>query len=86
MANRQGILNLSKKNQAILKSFGEVVRRERKIRNWTLEDTESHGYSNWQHWQAIESGLKNISFITLCNVCRTLKTQPHKLLKSLKVK
>ena len=85
MAGQSGIINLKKKDQALLKQFGEIVKSKRAALNWTLEDTEDNGYPSWQHWQAVESGLKNISFTTVMNVCRTLGIQPVDLFKKLKL-
>lgn len=83
MADQTIIKNLKKKEQQLLKEFGLIVRNKRQEKGWTLEDTEANGYSSWQHWQAIESGLKNISFTTVINICRTLKIQPHQLFSEL---
>lgn len=86
MAGQKGIVSLKKKDQVLLKRFGKIIHTERQKRNWTLEDTEANGYPNGQHWQAVESGFKNISFTTILNICRTLELQPNELFKELHLK
>ena len=69
MADQKIITRLKKKDQKLLKDFGKVVKNLRTQNDWTLEDTEANGYPSWQHWQAIENGLKNLSFTTIINIC-----------------
>lgn len=49
-------------------------------RGWTLEQTEEHGWSGWQHLQKIEAG-KNITLVTLRRVAQLFKIDPSELLK-----
>lgn len=63
-----------------LKAFGLRVREIREAKGWTLEDTEDHGWSNWQHLQKIESG-KNVTLTTVFKVCQLFDIEPHELLK-----
>lgn len=86
MADQKIITRLKKKDQKLLKDFGDVVKGLRKQNDWTLEDTEANGYPSWQHWQAIENGLKNLSFTTIINICRTLDIQPSELFADLEIK
>ena len=83
MADKKGIQSLSVVQKRCLKRFGGNLRREREKRGWTLEDVLEHGYPSWQHWQSIESGLKNFSFTTLMNISNTLKIKPKELLSKL---
>lgn len=62
------------KYQKKLKAFGLKVRKIRESKGWTLEDTEDHGWSNWQHLQKIESG-KNITLATAFKVCEVLNVK-----------
>ena len=86
MASKSGVQNLKPDERKALRHFGLIIREEREKKNWTLEDTEANGYPNWQHWQSIESGLKNIGFTTIMNICKTLKVQPKTLFKKLDLK
>ena len=63
-----------------LKAFGLKVRQIRIAKGWTLEDTESHGWGNWQHLQKIESG-KNITLATIYKICDVFDITPADLLK-----
>lgn len=47
-----------------LKELGRCLRNIRLSKNWTLEQTEEHGWPNWRHLQKIETG-KNITILTL---------------------
>lgn len=85
MADQSIITRLKKKDQTLLKEFGSEVKRLRTENSWTLEDTEAYGYPSWQHWQAVENGLKNLSFTTIMNICRTLEVQPAELFSKVEV-
>ncbi|MGZ3725170.1 MAG: helix-turn-helix domain-containing protein [Pseudobdellovibrio sp.] len=65
-----------------LKEFGLRVRAIRESKGWTLEETENHGWSNWQHLQKIESG-KNITLATALKVADVFKIELSKILKDL---
>ncbi len=62
-----------------IKKFGQVVRKERMGRGWTLEDMEEKGWKSWQHWQYIESGKRNITFATILRISKVLKVRPFEL-------
>jgi len=66
-----------------LKKLGQIVRAEREKQGLTLYDIENMGYSYYQHWQVVESGLKNITFTTLLAVCKVLKLHPSDLLRNI---
>ena len=85
MASRTGNSSLNASQKKALKAFGLILRQEREKKNWVLEDVIEHGYPSWQHWQAVESGLKNISFTTLLGIAKTLKKHPADLLKQLAI-
>ncbi len=57
-----------------LKAFGLKVREIRELKGWTLENTEDHGWSNWQHLQKIESG-KNVTLATVFKVCEVFNVK-----------
>lgn len=65
-----------------LKGVGAKIRALRLERGWTLEQTEEHGWNNWQHLQKIEAG-KNITLVTLRRVGKLYKLDPSDLLKGL---
>lgn len=65
-----------------LKAFGLKVREIREAKGWTLENTEDHGWSNWQHLQKIESG-KNITLATLFRICDVFNVKVSELLKEI---
>lgn len=62
-----------------LKEFGLRVRSIREAKGWTLEETEEHGWLNWQHLQKIESG-KNVTLATVFKICEVLEVSPKELL------
>jgi DUF971 family protein len=47
-----------------LQLVGARLRSLRMEKNWTLEDTEDHGWHDWKYLQKIESG-RNITLATL---------------------
>ena len=67
------------KNKQKLKAFGLRVREIRERKGWTLEETEAHGWTNWQHLQKIESG-KNITLATLFRICDVFNVKVSELL------
>jgi len=72
--------NVSSEEKKYLKKLGARIRTLRTEKNWTLEDVEEHGWSNWQHLQKIESG-KNITVITLRRVAQLYKLSLSELLE-----
>jgi len=67
------------KYQKKLKAFGLKVRAIREAKGWTLEETEAHGWSNWQHLQKIESG-KNVTLSTVFKIADMFKISAKELL------
>ncbi len=67
-------------DKKFLKRLGTKIKSLRQSKDWTLEETEEHGWSNWQHLQKIESG-KNITVITLRKVSELYKVSISELLK-----
>lgn len=61
-----------------LKEFGLRIRAIREAKGWTLEETEEHGWSNWQHLQKIEAG-KNVTMATVFKVCEVFDIKPKDL-------
>ena len=62
-----------------IRKFGQIVRKERMARKWTLEDMEERGWKSWQHWKYIESGKRNITFAIILRACKILKMHPREL-------
>jgi transcriptional regulator with XRE-family HTH domain len=62
------------------KAIGLKVRALRNARNWTLEETEAHGWQSWQHLQTIEAG-KNITVQTIINLANLFGVHPSELFK-----
>jgi hypothetical protein len=62
------------------KAVGLKIRQMRNDRAWTLEQCEEHGFTNWRHLQAIESG-RPITLTTLVNLANLFGVEPHELLK-----
>ncbi|MDZ4082775.1 MAG: helix-turn-helix transcriptional regulator [Bdellovibrionales bacterium] len=66
----------------ILKRFGLKLREIRNKKGWTLEETESHGWTSWRHLQKIEAG-KNINLATLFRLSKLYKIKASELLEGL---
>jgi hypothetical protein len=64
-----------------MKKLGLAIRKRRESMGLTLEAVEDHGYNFWQHWQQVEGGEKNITFITVVNICKVLGIYPSELLE-----
>lgn len=65
-----------------LKGFGLRVRAIREAKGWTLEETEEHGWSNWQHLQKIESE-KNVTLATVFKISEVFNVNLNELFKNL---
>lgn len=65
-----------------LKAFGLKVREIREAKGWTLEETEEHGWLNWQHLQKIESG-KNVTLATIFKICDVFDLRTSELFSDL---
>jgi transcriptional regulator with XRE-family HTH domain len=63
-----------------LKKVGLTLRRLRTKNNWTLEDTEEHGWVSWQHLQKLESG-KDMNLSSLYRLSKLYKVHPWEILK-----
>lgn len=74
-----GSSSLTNEDKKFLKKLGASLRAIRAKKGWTLEETEEHGWSNWQHLQKIESG-KNITIVTLKKVADLYKLKLSDLL------
>ena len=73
---------LERNCELFLQRMGQKIRRLRNERQWTLEDTEEHGWPSWRHMQKLEAG-KNITVATLWKVAKLYKVHPSKLLEEL---
>jgi transcriptional regulator with XRE-family HTH domain len=66
----------------VSKALGLRIRELRHERGWTLEECEEHGWTNWKHLQAIESG-KNFTIHTLVNLANLFGVSLATLLQNL---
>ncbi|MCT4641816.1 MAG: helix-turn-helix domain-containing protein [Bacteriovoracaceae bacterium] len=79
----KGTVLVSPSERKQLQKLGKRIKAERLARGWTLHETEDNGFSNWTHWQYIESGKKNITFTTLMKVANTLGVAASDLLEDI---
>jgi transcriptional regulator with XRE-family HTH domain len=63
--------------------FGRRVRKYRIAMNWTLEETEEHGWPSWRHLQRIETGAKNVTLETIVRLGHLFSIDPGELLRGL---
>jgi len=80
---KKGTVLVSPRERRYLEKLGKRIKVERLKREWTLHQTEEHGFTSWSHWQYIENGKKNINFTTLLRVSKTLKISLSDLLEGL---
>lgn len=75
----------SLKDDEILMSFGERVRKQREKLNLSVYDLtgEDMPIRSRQHWQLIEKGQKNINLTTVFKIARSLKINPAKLIENI---
>lgn len=71
-----------KKIKDKLHKVGSRLRTIRMEKNWTLEDTEEHGWHDWKYLQKIESG-RNITLATLFKISDFYKISISQILKDL---
>jgi transcriptional regulator with XRE-family HTH domain len=62
-----------------LKRVGLRLRGLRDGKNWTLEDTEEHGWTSWQHLQKLESGKKDMNLSTIFRLSKLYRVNPSKI-------
>lgn len=70
------------KARKFLRDIGIRLRRLRYDRGWTLEETENHGWNNWQHLQAIETGKKSFTMATLLRLSKLYTVSPGRILEN----
>lgn len=75
-------MNIDNSCKKFLKRLGLRLREIRNQKEWTLEDTEAHGWQSWRHLQKIESG-KNITVATLWSLSKLYGIDISTLLKDL---
>lgn len=64
--------------EKVYRAVGLKIRALREAREWTLEDTEEHGWHSWQQLQKIESG-RNITIRTLISLANLFGVHPSQL-------
>jgi transcriptional regulator with XRE-family HTH domain len=69
----------------VLAAFGQKVREIRDKKKLSVYDVtgDDMPIRSRQHWQAIESGEKNINLMTLFRIAETLEVKPEELIKGL---
>jgi len=65
-----------------LRQVGSTLRSIRMDKDWTLEDTEEHGWHDWKYLQKIESG-RNITLATLFKISDFYKISLSQIFKDL---
>lgn len=76
---------MEKKDQEFIlfqKALRERIRKLRTDRDWTLEETEEHGWKSWRHLQRIEAG-QNFTVHTLWRICKLYGIKISDLFKRL---
>lgn len=68
-------------DKSVLREFGSAVQKLREQQKLTVYDVtgEDMPIKSRQHWQAIESGKKNINLTTVYKVAKTLNVNPSDL-------
>lgn len=69
---------ITPEDKKFLRKMGNKIKSLRLEKGWTLEQTEEHGWSNWQHLQKIETG-KNITVVTLKKIAQLYKVKMSEL-------
>ena len=62
----------SARYQAELRALGRRIRALRQARSWTLEQASEASDIDLKHWQKVESGLINITMVTLVRIAEGL--------------
>lgn len=75
-------MKIEKECEDYLVRLGQRLRSIRVAKDWTLEETENHGWPSWRHLQKIESG-KNITMATLWKISKVYKIPIEDILKGL---
>ena len=73
-------MQLDPKCKKFIKDIGLRIRALRTAKEWTLEQTEEHGWDSWRQLQKIESG-RNITMATLWRVAQFYKVDPDEIIK-----
>lgn len=68
------------KHNKFLKDFGQLVKKHREFKKYTLEDMEFHTGIDSSDFNKIEQGKTNITFRTFLKVSVGLDIQPKELL------
>jgi hypothetical protein len=63
-------------------ALGLRILELRRAKGWTLEECEEHGWKNWRHLQAIESG-QNVTLTTIINLSNLFGVHPSELIDSI---
>ncbi len=65
----------------IKKSLGKSLRTFRKQKGWTQEEAELHTGVAYRTIQDIESGLSQLTIVTLFKISRAMKIKPGQFLE-----
>ena len=85
MANGKSGSSLSRAEQLLLAKLGQRIRAIRKKKDLSVYDVTGNDLpiKFRQHWQAIESGRKNISMTTLFKIAITLEVSVELIVREL---
>lgn len=72
---------MDKEKQKFFNEFGQMIRKIRQKKGWTLEDMVDHGFSA-QHYQKIEKGKKEIGLYTCVRIAKAFNINLSKLFKA----
>jgi len=65
----------------ILKTIGNNVRKQRKLREWSQERLAEEAGLHPTYISGIERGVRNVSALNIERVAKALKIKPHQLLE-----
>lgn len=74
-------VSLDRSESAALAALSRVVRRRRESAKMTQEDAAHEADLSLRHYQSLEGGRLNASFVTILRVCRALGMAPHELIR-----
>lgn len=68
MARASQVAKESVRYKAELRALGQRIRALRQARKWTLEQASEASDVDLKHWQKLESGVINVTMVTLVRV------------------
>lgn len=85
LAKKKGVSLVSPSDRRLLRQVGSRIREVRESKRQTVYDItgDDMPIRSRQHWQAIESGQKNMNITTAFKVARSLEIRLDELLKGI---